>query len=347
MLLLEPIQLPSKVEFDRESLTSYYGKCEIGALEPGYATTIGNTLRRILLSSIQGAAARFVRIEGLHHEFAPIPGTDTDYNDFILNLKKVVFVSDTLNEVKLNLTHQGPGAVTAAEIEETAEIKVINKDLVLFNVIEDTDINIEIWVGVGRGYVPADRQIVEEKPIGVIPIDSIYSPITKCNFYTENQRVGERTDFDKLIIEIFTNGAIEPKNALYLSAKLLKDIYAHMVHFEEEPEYIASTSMDPEDEKLERLLNMNVKDLELTVRSANCLTVAKIETIAELVRMNEADLLKFRNFGKKSLDEIKALLMKYDLFLGMDVDGIKKRIADMKSRTNTPQTATNTKKKGQ
>jgi len=332
MMLLEPIQLPNKVEFDLETYTKQYGKCEISALEPGYATTIGNTLRRILLSSIQGAAARFVRIEGLHHEFSPIPGTNIDYNDFILNLKKIVFTSDTLNEVKLNLSFQGVGTVRAGSINETSEIKIINKDLVLFEVVEDTDIHIDIWVGVGRGYIPADKQILDDKPVGVIAIDSIYSPITKCNFFTENQRVGERTDYDKLIIEIFTNGAIDPKNALYLSAKLLKDIYTHMVHFEEEPDYIEEIPVDPELEKLERFLSMNVKDLELTVRSANCLTLAKIETIGELVSKTETEMLKYRNFGKKSLDEIKALLTKYDLFLGMDVDGIHRKVAETKTR---------------
>lgn len=340
MMLLEPIQLPNKVEFERQSYSLYYGKCEISALEPGYATTIGNTLRRILLSSIQGAATRFVRIEGLHHEFAPIPGTDTDFNDFILNLKRIVFTSDTLNEVKLELNHSGLGPVTAGEIQETADIKVVNKDLVLFNVIEDTDINIEIWVGVGRGYVPADKQNVDDKPVGVIPVDAIYSPITRCNFTTENYRVGERTDYDKLIMEIYTNGAIEPRNALYLSAKLLKDIYTHMVHFEEEPDYVEEITMDPELEKLDKLLDMPVKDLELTVRSGNCLVAAKIETIGELVSKTEPDMLKYRNFGKKSLDEIKDLLLKYDLTLGMDVDGIRKKVIEAKNRTN------NIKKRG-
>jgi DNA-directed RNA polymerase subunit alpha len=332
-MLLEPIQLPSKVEFEKETYSQFYCKCEIGPLEPGYATTIGNTLRRILLSSIQGAAARYVRIDGLHHEFAPIPGTDIDFTDFILNLKKVVFTSDTLNEVKLVLQRTTPGPVTASEIMETADVKVINKDLVLFNIVEETDVYIEIWVGAGRGYVPADSQNMEEKPVGVIPIDSIYSPIVKCNFITENQRVGERTDYDKLIMEIFTNGAIEPKDALYLSAKLLRDIYAHMVGFEKEPIYVAPQIMDPDLERLEKLINTNVKDLELTVRSANCLNMAKIDTIGELICKSETDMLRYRNFGKKSLDEIKFVLAKYNLALGMDVPAILQRIADAKNRT--------------
>ena len=246
----------------------------------------------------------------------------------------MVFTSDTLNEVKLTLQSSGAGKVTAGDIEETADVKVINKDLELFNITEDTDINVDIWVGVGRGYIPADRQNVADKPIGVIPIDSIYSPIVKCNFFTENQRVEDRTDFDKLIVEIFTNGAFDPKNALYLSAKLLKDIYTHIVHFEEEPEYLEVHTMDPELEKLEKLLNMKVKDLELTVRSANCLNNAQIESIGELVNKSELDMLRYRNFGKKSLDEIKVLLGRYDLSLGMDVDAIRKRIVDNKNRTN-------------
>ena len=333
-MLLEPIQLPSKVEFDRNSITTLYGKCEIGPLEPGYATTIGNTLRRILLSSIQGAAARFVRIEGLHHEFSPIPGTDTDYNDFILNLKKVVFTSETINEVILQLQFSGTGPVTAGKIQDTAEVKVKNKDLVLFNVVETTDITIDIWVGIGRGYVSADKQNAEDKPVGVIPIDSIYSPITKCNFFTENQRVGERTDYDKLIMEIFTNGAIDPRNALYLSAKLLRDMYSHMVKFETEPEYVEELNIDPELESTDKKINLFIKDLELTVRSANCLAAAKIETLGELVSKTETDMLKFRNFGKKSLDEIKELLQRYDLYLGYDVDAHNKRIAEIREKAN-------------
>lgn len=334
MMLLEPLQMPEKVEIEKDSYSKTYGKFEIGPLEPGYATTIGNTLRRVLLSSIQGAAARFVKIEGLHHEFTPIPGSDSDFVDFILNLKNVVFKSDTLNEVKLTLQHQGIGPVTAGEISESGDVKIINKDLVLCNMTEDTELFVEIWVGQGRGYVPADKQNLDEKPVGVIPVDSIYSPIIKVNFNTANQRVGERIDFDKIVLEIFTNGSIEPKNALFLSAKLLRDFYDKLVLFEEEPEYVEEVSMDPELERMEKMVNMNVKDLELTVRSANCLAAAKIETIGELVSKSEQEMLKYRNFGKKSLDEIKALLVKYELSLGMDVDGIRRRIADAKNRVN-------------
>jgi DNA-directed RNA polymerase subunit alpha len=332
-MLLEPIQLPEKIEFDEKTYDYNYGKCNIGPLEPGYATTIGNTLRRILLSSIQGVAARFVRIEGLHHEFAPIPGTDIDFTDFILNLKKVVFTADSLNEIKLILNASKTGKITAGDIEEVNGVEVINKDLVLFNLVEDVEVYIESWVGTGRGYVPADMQNMEDKPTGVIPIDSIYSPVVKCNFITENQRVSERTDYDKLIIEIFTNGAISPKDALYLSAKLLRDIYDHMVLFENEPVYVAHKSVDPDLERYEKLLTKNVKELELTVRSANCLEQAGIETIGELVSKTELDMLKFRNFGKKSLDEIKETLEKYNMSLGMDIEALKVKIAESKSRT--------------
>lgn len=261
-----------------------------------------------------------------------IPGCDSDYVDFILNLKKLVFKSDTLNEVKLTLHHKGVGPVTAEEIEETSEVKVINKELVLCNMTEDTELFVEIWVGQGRGYTPADEHDIEDKPVGVIPVDSIYSPITKVNFVTANQRVGERIDFDKLIVEIYTNGSIEPKDSLYLSAKLLKDLYSTLVQFEEEPDYVEEVEMDPELERLEKVLAINVKELELTVRSANCLSAAKIETIGDLVSKTEQEMLKFRNFGKKSLEEIKKLTTTFDLTLGMDVDSILKKIEDAKNR---------------
>ena len=194
MKFLEPLQFPQKVQVDEKSYSPTYGKFGIGPLEPGFATTIGNTLRRVLLSSIQGVAVRFVKIEGLHHEFAPIPGSDSDFIDLILRLKKLVFKSDSINEEKLILEFKGKGIITAADIQETNEVDIINKDMVLLELTEDIDFRMELWVGIGRGYVSADEHNMEDKPVGVIPVDSLYSPVTKVNFVVTNQRVGEKID---------------------------------------------------------------------------------------------------------------------------------------------------------
>ncbi len=332
MLLLEPLQMPESVEIDEKTYSDTYGKFEIGPLEPGFATTIGNTLRRVLLSSIQGAAVRFVKIEGLHHEFVPIPGSTSDYIDLILKLKKLIIKMSSVNEEKLILSHKGTGIVTADEFQTPPGVEICNPDLELLEMTEDVDFHLEVWIGIGRGYVSADAQDTEERPVGVIPIDSIYSPITKVNFTTGYQRVGEKIDFDKLTMEVETDGSIEPKDALYLSAKILKDLYATVVRFENEPEYIEEVEMDPELERLDKLINMNVKELELTVRSSNCLAAAKIETIRELVSKTENEMLKYRNFGKKSLDEITALLQNYELHFGMDIDKIEAQIDEAKQR---------------
>lgn len=333
MLFLEPIQMPDKVEFVKKTYSSTYGKVEIGPLEPGFATTLGNTLRRVLLSSIQGSAVRFVKIEGLHHEFCPVPGSNIDYIDLILNLKKLILKVKSVNEIKLTLERKGKGMVTAADILPHADVEIINKDLELFEMVDDEDFTMELWVGNGRGYVSADEQkIDEEKPVGVIPVDSIYSPIKKVSFVSLNQRVGEKIDFDKLEMDIFTDGSIEPKESLYLAAKILKDFYSKIVLFEEEPEYIEETEIDEDLETMEKLLKTNVKELELTVRSANCLEAAGVDTIGDLVSKTENDMLKYKNFGKKSLDEIVSLLSNYDLHLGMDVDNILKKIEEAKNR---------------
>ncbi len=332
MMFLEPLQLPEQVKVDEKTYSPTYGKFEIGPLEAGFATTIGNTLRRVLTSSIQGTAIRFVKIEGLHHEFAPIPGGDSDFIDVILRLKKMVLKSETVNEEKLVLEHKGIGPVTAGEIQETADVKIINKDLVLLEMAEDVEFKMEIWVGIGRGYVSADQHNMEEKPVGVIPIDSIYSPVVKVNFEAGQQRVGERIDYDKLIMEITTDGSIDPKDSLYLSAKILRDLYDRLVLFETEPEYIEEVEMDPELERMEKILDTAVNELELSVRCSNCLSAAKIDSIGELVGKNENEMLKYRNFGKKSLEEINALLDKYALSLGMDVKGIRKKIDDAKGK---------------
>jgi DNA-directed RNA polymerase subunit alpha len=332
MKFIEPIQLPENVKTDEQSYTAMYGKFEIGPLEPGYATTIGNTLRRVLLASIQGAAVRFVKIEGLHHEFTPIPGSDSDFIDVILRIKKINFTCDNLNEVKVILSHKGKGKITAGDIQETGEVKVINKSLELLEMTEDVDFYMELWVANGRGYVSADKQLMDDKPVGVIPIDSVYSPITKVNFEVENQRVGEKIDYDKLVMEISTDGSIDPKDALYLAAKILRDLYDKLVLFEREPQYVQELEMDPELSRMERLLNTSVNELELSVRCSNCLTAAKIDTIGELVSKTENEMLKFRNFGKKSLEEINVLLVKYDLALGMNVTDIRKKIDEAKMK---------------
>jgi DNA-directed RNA polymerase subunit alpha len=332
MMFLEPLQLPEQVKVDEKTYSPTYGKFEIGPLEAGFATTIGNTLRRVLTSSIQGTAIRFVKIEGLHHEFAPIPGGNSDFIDVILRLKKTVLKSETVNEEKLVLEHKGIGPVTAGEIQETVDVKIINKDLVLLEMTEDVEFKMEIWVGIGRGYVSADQHSMEEKPVGVIPIDSIYSPVVKVNFEAGQQRVGERIDYDKLIMEITTDGSIDPKDSLYLAAKILRDLYDRLVLFETEPEYIEEVEMDPELERMEKILDTTVNELELSVRCSNCLSAAKIDSIGELVGKNENEMLKYRNFGKKSLEEINALLDKYALSLGMDVKGIRKKIDDAKGK---------------
>lgn len=332
MLYLEPLQMPEKVEFDEASYTKYFGRVEIGPLEPGFGTTLGNSLRRVLLSSIQGAAVRFVRIEGLHHEFCAIDGTNSDYIDLILRLKQLVIFSSSVEEVAVVLEHKGKGIVTASLIQENPHINIINKDLYLLEVTEDIEFRMELIIGIGRGYVSADRQNPEGKPAGFVPIDSVYSPVLKVNFSVTHQRVKERMNFDKLILEIFSNGAVEPKYALSLAAKIIKDMAGKLSIFDEEPIYIRDIEMDPELEEMEQVLSTSVKEIELTVRAANCLTAANIETIGDLVSKTEAEMLKFRNFGKKSLEEIVLKLKKYDLELGMDVEGIYSRIREAKSR---------------
>lgn len=332
MLYLEPLQMPENVEHEKSTYSPYFGRFEIGPLEPGFGTTLGNTLRRILLSSIQGSAVRFVRIEGLHHEFTPIPGTNSDYIDLILRLKQLVVHSSSVEEILVTLEHKGKGVITASHIHDHSQIRIINKDLYLLEVTEDVDIKMELIIGNGRGYIPADRQNPEGKAVGFIPIDSVYSPILKVNFTVSHQRVKERMNFDRLNLEIHSNGAIEPKIALFLAAKLLRDMAGKICLFETEPEYIRDIDLDPDLEEKERILSLPVREIELTVRAANCLSAAQIETIGELVSKSEAEMLKFRNFGKKSLEEIVQKLKKYDLELGMDVDGIYRRIREARSR---------------
>lgn len=332
MNYLLPIQFPITIDVEKETYSASYGRFEIGPLEPGYAITVGNTLRRVLLSSIQGAAIRFVKIEGLHHELCPIPGSNSDFIDVILRLKQLVFKVDSLKEEKLVLEHKGVGKIYASEINVPSGVQIINKELELLELVEKTEFRMEMWIGVGRGYVSADEQETDDKATGVIPIDSIYSPIRKVNFFTAKQRVGEKIDYDKLIIEIQTNGSMGPQEALFISAKYLKDLYQKLSAFEIEPGYIEEVELDPKLDEMDKILNLPVKELELTVRSANCLEAAEIETLGDLVEKSEAEMLKYRNFGKKSLEEIRSLLQKFNLSLGMDVKSIREEIDKAKKK---------------
>ncbi len=332
MNYLLPIQFPVVIDAEEDTYTSKYGSFNIGPLEPGYAVTLGNSLRRVLLSSLQGAAIRFVKIEGLHHEMCAIPNSDSDYMDLILRLKQLIFRVDTIKETKLNIEVKGPAKVTGADINTPAGITVINKDLELLELVDKTDFNVELWIGVGKGYVPSDDQDMNEKPIGVIPVDSIYSPVLKVNYYTAKQRVGEKIDYEKLNLHIHTDGSIEPKEALYISAKYLKDLYQKFICFDEEPGYLKEMKLDPKLDEMDRIFNLSVEEMELSVRSANCLKEAKIKTIGDLVEKSEPEMLKYKNFGKKSLEEIKQLLAKFDLKLDMKVDHIKDEIEKAKKR---------------
>lgn len=334
MQKITPIQLPDKVEIDKDSYTQNYGKFTVSPIEPGYGLTIANTLRRVLLTSMIGAAVRFVRIEGLHHEFVPIPGSDTDFIDLILKLKKLVIKMDSMEEVMATIEHSGKGVITTSDFNLPAGVEIVNQEYPLLEMTQDTDFRMEVWIGAGRGYVPSDEQIGDEKPTGVIAIDSIYTPVLNVNFKKENERVGKKIDYDKIILEITTDGSVEPKYCFFMSAKLLRDFYDKMVLFEKEPEYIKEIKMDSELKRLDELLNTNVKELELSVRSSNCLLTAKLETIKDLVTKTEVEMLKYRNFGRKSLNEIKEILSQYDLSLGMDVTKIEKKIEEAKKIIN-------------
>ena len=326
MLDLEPIQLPTSLDKEKETYTEKYGKFAIGPFEPGLGTTIGNSLRRVLLSSIQGGAVRFVHVKGMLHQYSAIPGAREDYIELILNLKNVALQINSNKEEILELNVKGPGRITTAQIKCPKNVKIINKDLYLLELVDNIDFSMELWVGNGIGYVRENEQVIGDKPIGVIPIDSIYSPVRKVNFYVGKQRVDEKINYDKLFLEIWTDGSILPENSLSLAAKILKDYFLSIMKFEEEPKYIKREKIDPELKNLQKLMKMKISELELSVRCSNCLAAAKQEFVKELVAKTENQMLRLRNFGKKSLDEVKNVLDRYALHLGMDVKNIEKRL---------------------
>jgi DNA-directed RNA polymerase subunit alpha len=310
---------PRGLHVDQESLTDTYGKFVAEPLERGFGITLGNGLRRVLLSSLQGAAITGVRIEGVEHEFTTISNVAEDVTDIILNLKEVLLRMHTQEEKTIRIEVEGPKEVKAGDIILDQDVEVLNPGHHLFTVSEGGRVRIEMTCRRGRGYVPAERNKTPAMSIGTIPIDALFSPVRKVNYTVTNARVGQQTDYDKLTLEVWTNGAVRPQDAVAYAAKILKEQLSIFINFEEteETHYAASGS---EEEPLNENLFRSVDELELSVRSANCLQNANIQLIGELVQRTEQDMLKTKNFGRKSLKEIKEILANMGLSLGMKID---------------------------
>jgi DNA-directed RNA polymerase subunit alpha len=308
---------PRSVPVDQDSLSERYGKFVCEPLERGFGTTIGNSLRRVLLSSLQGAAITAVKIDGALHEFTSVPDVVEDVTEIILNLKEVVIRAHSTKTQVVRIDKEGPCEVTAGDIQTNNEIEILNPDHVICTVAKGGRFSAELTVNVGRGYVPAEKNKVPGMSIGTIPIDALFSPIRKVNYTVTNARVGQVTDYDKLTLEVFTNGAVEPQDAVAFAAKILKDQLTIFINFEEEEEPIEP---EQDEEPLNENLFRSVEELELSVRSANCLQNANIHLIGELVQKTEAEMLKTKNFGRKSLKEIKEILQDMGLGLGQQIE---------------------------
>jgi len=301
-----------------ENVTDRYGRFIAEPLERGFGTTLGNGMRRVLLSTLQGAAITAVRVTGAAHEFTTLPGITEDITDICLNLKQVRLRLDTPETRTLVLKHKGEGIVTAGMITGDPNVEILNPDLVIATLAKEANLEMELEVRTGLGYVPTEYLVEDEVPIGTIMLDANFSPILKCNYQVTNARVGRRTDYDRLIMEIWTDGSITPEDALAVAAKVLKEQFTVFINFDEEEE-VYEEIIEEEDEVLNENLNRSVEELELSVRSANCLKNANIRFIGELVQKTEAEMLKTKNFGRKSLNEIKEILAEMGLQLGLKI----------------------------
>ena len=318
-MLWRGFQKPKRLAVDTETLTEKYGKFSAQPFERGFGTTVGNSLRRTLLSSIEGAAVTAVKIEGVLHEFQSITGVVEDATDIILNLKQIPFKLSGDGPKALYLRADQPGVVTCGMIEADGDVEILDKDIYIATVSEGGKLDMEMRLKRGRGYVSADKNFDPDLGIGFIPVDSVHSPVRKVNYAVEAARLGQITDYDKLTIEIWTNGTVLPADALGLSAKLMKDHMTIFINFEEELESGLDGSHDGPALRNDNL-NRSVEELELSVRSYNCLKNANIATIGELIQKTEAEMLKTKNFGRKSLNEIKEILAQMGLSLGMKID---------------------------
>lgn len=314
--------MPKRIEKDDASVAENYGKFFAEPFEAGYGRTIGNSLRRVLLSSLEGAAIYAIRIDGAMHEFCTLPGVMEDVTDIVLNLKKVLLKMYTREPRKISIKANGQGAITAADIITDGSVEVLNPDQHIATLDVDGKLNMEMSVRVGRGYCQAELNKANEQIIGLIPIDSLFSPVRRVKYTVENTRVGQRTDYDRLIMEIWTDGRVSPDEALTMSSAILRhhlDVFVSydkdLIEFEKQEQ-----ETNTEREELRKKLNISVNEIELSVRAANCLNNANITTVGELAQKTEAEMLKYRNFGKKSLNEIKQKLEELGLSLGMTFD---------------------------
>jgi len=314
------LQMPEGVQAEEVSDTS--GQFVVEPLERGYGVTIGNALRRVLLSSLRGLAITAVKIDGVQHEFSTIDGVTEDVSDIILNLKEVRFKADEMREGHLHLSLEGPGNWTAEDIDEaTSDYEVLNPDQHIATLSEDAEVNVDLRVGYGRGYIPSEENKREDDPIGVIAVDSIFTPIKNVKYSVKPARVGEKIDYEKLVLDVDTDGSINPEEAVTQAASILRDHVNFFIQLEEEPEpVVEEQEVDEEVKRIRELLAQPVDELDLSVRSHNCLKAASIKTIGDLVRREEDEMLKFRNFGRKSLQELVEVLEERGLHFGMDVE---------------------------
>jgi DNA-directed RNA polymerase subunit alpha len=318
---MKDFQVPARVEVDKDSLSPTFGRFTAEAFERGFGTTIGNSLRRVLLSSLTGAAVTTVKIEGVLHEFSTIPGVTEDVTSIILNVKSLRLALHSDKPKTIRLKKKGPGEAKGSDILHDADVTILTPDLHIATLDKDAVLDMEMMVKHGRGYVPAERNKEEGLPIGVIAVDSIFSPIKRVNFHVENARVGRMTDYDKLTLEIWTDGTISPRDALSTGASILRDHLDIFIHAEDRVEVGAEAQKQEVMHEVNRNLFRSVNELELSVRAANCLKNANIKTIADLVQKTEAEMLRTKNFGKKSLNEIKEILAEMGLGLGTRLDG--------------------------
>jgi DNA-directed RNA polymerase subunit alpha len=323
-MLWKGFQKPKRLEVERETATEHYGRFYAQPFERGFATTVGNSLRRVLLSSIEGAAVTAVRVEGVLHEFSPIPGAMEDTTDLILNLKRVPLKMHVDHPKTLTLRTSEPGEVRAKHITPDPDIEILDPEAYIATLGAGSTLSVEMRVKPGRGYVSADKNFDEDLSIGWIPLDSVHSPVKKVNYFVDQARVGQATDYEKLTLEVWTNGAVTPRDAVGLAAKLMKDHLQIFINIDEEEEEETESAVvevsDEEKGALYEKLGKSVDEMELSVRSYNCLKNANIRTIGELVQKTESEMLKTKNFGRKSLNEIKEILSGMGLSLGMKLD---------------------------